>query len=143
MYWNHFRVIVSLLLIGNILSTIVVYRSAGGDDGWWPMFFLLALLLSLLYSAVFSAFAKWKKIGVFPACHVHIGLALVSFGVTVAYYNLGVDWLAVNRGADLSGLQKIVHSDSTVYLVHFVALVLAMITGFIGEKRPVSNADKI
>lgn len=119
----------------NLISAAISYYSAGSDRGWWPVLLLVLAIVALIYSCLFSAVASFNHWKLFPSACIHILLALTSVLLTVMFYHIDIDWLAVNDGAELSMVEKIISSDFTVYIIHVVALVVAMTVGWIGSFR--------
>ena len=127
MFGKQFVFIITWLISANVITTVISYLHAGGDKGWWPFYFLLVALLSVVYAAIFSSLACWKNIKIFPAGYIHILLAVLSVVLTLLYYYADVDWLAVNNGAAMSWYVRLVNSDLTMYFLHIACFFLLLV----------------
>ena len=133
MFRNHFMFAFSVLIVGSVISTLIAVTSDSIDKGWWPVGLLLYVVISLIYAGVFSVLALRMNLSVFPAGYVHVLVVIISVILSVLFYYLPIDWLAINNGANMSKLQALVHSDITHYAVYLAGLIVALLVGFLHE----------
>ncbi len=135
LFKEHFIFVVTVLIMGNVASTIITFTLAGGDSGWWPLYFIILIVVSISYAFVFSLAASSLGIQKYPAGFVHIFVALTFVVLTVLFYRLPIDWLAVNSGSEMPTLAAFVHSDYTYYGLFLLGLLGSIIVGVFSKRE--------
>ncbi|MCW1717276.1 hypothetical protein OIZ54_00790 [Pseudoalteromonas sp. A3] len=138
MFRAHFIFVVIVLFTGNIIATIITANSGNPDSAWWPVFLCVFSAVSLVYAGLFSLLAKWKKMSIFPAGYVHILVAVSFVVLIILFYKLPTDWNAINNGAEMSSLQKLVHSDISGYILYLVGFLMSLLVGYTSKSGEIS-----